>query len=122
MNGCIHERDFFGGSFFIKSEPGTRDDLNSAKNGRHFSPFPERGHTDFSLFTSKSVCPRNSPNGSYGGQASEADGFMFFCIGKKPEALTYPHSRSEHFMTERQHSRFILRSGSGAMLRRPAEK
>ena len=57
--------------FFIKSEPGTRDGSDLAKNGRHFSPFPERGHTDFSLFTSKSVCPRNLQNGEFRGFSQE---------------------------------------------------
>ena len=45
-------------AYIVKSELGTRVGSDLAKNGRHFSPFPERGHTDFSLFTSKSVFPR----------------------------------------------------------------
>ena len=90
MNGCIHERDFFGGSFFIKSEPGTRDDLNSAKNGRHFSPFPERGHTDFSLFTSKSVCPRILQNGEFRGSSQIA---MLKCPVISPNLLEHLYSK-----------------------------
>ena len=35
--------------------------------------------------------------------------------------LTYPHSRSENFMPERQLSRFILRRDDEAMIHRQAE-
>ena len=64
-NRCGNGADLF------KSEMGTRRGSDLVINGRYFSPFGEWGHRDFSLLSSKSASPQNSPDGEFCGTLRE---------------------------------------------------